>query len=112
MFQLKVLMLSSCNIDKPKRSVVPRFLLHQYKLQELDLSRNSLGEVSSGLFTNLSYIRVLKLSKNRLHGQLCQLSNVSLIDLSSNSLFGSIPRCLQNIRTLVYPAFKLSGQDI
>ncbi|KVG94557.1 Leucine-rich repeat-containing protein [Cynara cardunculus var. scolymus] len=186
-----ILNLSRNSLD----GIIPSSISDLSELGTLDLS-----EVSSGLFTNLSYIRVLKLSKNRLHGQvlsrnlslgnherlsldnnyftrkignwtiqnnytqiikylhlgsnkftgsipnafrnlagvltldisnnfslrkkkknnfigsipmqLCQLSNVSLIDLSSNSLFGSIPRCLQNIRTLVYPAFKLSGQDI
>ncbi|XP_024964570.1 uncharacterized protein LOC112504842, partial [Cynara cardunculus var. scolymus] len=55
-------------------------------LESLNLKNDSLshiilyvmiGEVSSGLFTNLSYIRVLKLSKNRLHGQVLS-RNLSL----------------------------------
>ncbi|CAH1420184.1 unnamed protein product [Lactuca virosa] len=50
--------------------VVPSSIGDLSELMMLDLSRNGLsGEVPKGLFTNVSRLRFLKLSNNKLHGQ-------------------------------------------
>lgn len=41
LFELKFLMLPNCNMNRNKGSVIPSFLVHQHKLQVLDMSHNS-----------------------------------------------------------------------
>ena len=42
MFQLKVLVLSNCNLNKLDKGI-PTFLFHQYNLSAVDLSQNNLA---------------------------------------------------------------------
>ena len=53
------------------------------------------------MIDKLSNLRVLSLEGNNFSNyipiQLCQLQNITLIDLSHNKLKGSIPSCFSNI---------------
>ncbi|KVH98057.1 Leucine-rich repeat, typical subtype [Cynara cardunculus var. scolymus] len=86
-------------------------------LKLLDISSNQFtGTLPPSLITNLTSLEYVdfsdnKFEENNFNGsipkQLCQLSNVSLIDLSgnSNSISGPIPGCLQNIISPINPVF-------
>ncbi|KAI3684322.1 hypothetical protein L6452_33544 [Arctium lappa] len=95
MFQLKVLLLSRCNINRHKGSVVPEFLLHQRMLQVIDLSDNSLvGPFPNWLIENNTMLRALILRKNSFSGTirmpLHMNANTTWLDVSDNHLNGSI----------------------
>ncbi|CAI9267555.1 unnamed protein product [Lactuca saligna] len=92
MFQLKVLVLSSCNINRHKGGVVPTFLLHQHKLQELHIPHNSLeGNFPNWLIENNTNLEVLNLRNNSFGGD---LSELQILDLSDNELSGEVPKAL------------------
>ncbi|KAJ9535773.1 hypothetical protein OSB04_un001073 [Centaurea solstitialis] len=96
MFQLKLLMLSGCNINRPKGSVVPKFLLHQRMLQVIDLSDNSLvGPFPNWLIENNTMLSVLILRKNSFSGSIRMSphmnSNMRWLDVSENHINGIIP---------------------
>ncbi|KAJ0935118.1 putative non-specific serine/threonine protein kinase [Helianthus annuus] len=96
MFQLKVLVLSNCNINKPKGNIVPSFLLHQHKLSKLDMSHNSLeGKFPNWLINNNSELEVLILRDNSFGGTFCMSfnrnPNVWWLDMSRNHMTGAIP---------------------
>ncbi|XP_035845623.1 receptor-like protein 14 isoform X6 [Helianthus annuus] len=97
MFQLKVLVLSNCNIKMPKRSSVPCFLLHQRKLKKLDLSHNSLeGMFPNWLIDNNRMLEVFNLRDNSFgnifYMPLYRNPNTMWVDMSGNRMVGSIPR--------------------
>ncbi|XP_024972098.1 receptor-like protein 15 [Cynara cardunculus var. scolymus] len=101
-FQLKVLVLSSCNINRPKGSVVPGFLLHQRKLQVIDLSHNSVvGQFPSWLIENNTKLEVLNLRNNSVSGKICMPwytnANTRWLDVSQNHMNGVIPSDLQKL---------------
>ncbi|KAI3773446.1 hypothetical protein L1987_47975 [Smallanthus sonchifolius] len=108
MFQFKVLVLSNCNINKPKGSIVPGFLLHQHKLKKLDMSCDSLeGEFPSWLINNNTMLEVLNLTDNSFGGMFCTLlyrnPNTRWLDLSGNHMIGPIPSDLQkSIPYIIY----------
>ncbi|XP_062081325.1 receptor-like protein Cf-9 [Humulus lupulus] len=89
--QFTVLHLSCCNLR-----TFPHFLMHQKNLQILSFVGNSLiGELSSAI-CNLSSLKVLLLSNNKLGGELPHCFGkfsklVSIVDLSNNSFSGNIP---------------------
>lgn len=65
------------------------------ELRVLDLSVNELsGEVPKGLFTDISSLEFLKLSKNRFHGELLSgnlsLGYIQVLYLDSNCFTGKI----------------------
>ncbi|KAJ9560151.1 hypothetical protein OSB04_005311 [Centaurea solstitialis] len=96
MFQLKVLVLSSCAINGPTRSVVPRFLLHQRELVVLDLSHNSLeGHFPNWLIENNTMLKALILRNNSFSGiilmPLRRNANTRWLDMSENHMNGTIP---------------------
>ncbi|KAK9069806.1 hypothetical protein SSX86_010202 [Deinandra increscens subsp. villosa] len=97
-FQLKHLMVPNCNI-KLKRSGVPGFLLHQYKLQRLDLSHNSLeGELPQWLLKNNTKLQVLVLRNNSFEGVIDMgYENLILkeLDISGNHMTGTISENIQ-----------------
>ncbi|KAL8252324.1 hypothetical protein R6Q59_036017 [Mikania micrantha] len=69
MFQLEVLILSSCNRNRHKASVSPSFLLHQHKLRKLDMSHNSLeGQFPDWLIKNNTMLECLILCDNSFGG--------------------------------------------
>ncbi|KAI3773420.1 hypothetical protein L1987_47947 [Smallanthus sonchifolius] len=96
LFQLKVLVLSSCNVNKHKRNVVPSFLLHQHKLCVLDLSHNSLkGNLPNWLVENNTMLEVLYLRNNSFDGsiRMPEFRNLHFteMDASGNHIIGTIP---------------------
>ncbi|KAL8232278.1 hypothetical protein R6Q57_002056 [Mikania cordata] len=96
MFQLEVLILSSCNINRDKGSVIPSFLLHQHELRELDISHNSFeGQFPLWLIKNNTMLQILILGDNSFGGTLSASSyrntNIKWLDVSRNHLIGPIP---------------------
>ncbi|CAL5440180.1 unnamed protein product [Camellia sinensis] len=94
MFQLKVLVLSNCNLNKLSGDV-PKFLLYENKLRVIDLSHNNLtGSFTNWLLVNNTGLEVLILRNNSFVGQFCLPSyryiNTYWMDISSNHLSGQI----------------------
>ncbi|KAI3773448.1 hypothetical protein L1987_47977 [Smallanthus sonchifolius] len=105
MFQLEVLVLPNCKINKPKGSVIPSFLLHQHKLKKLvmnlntrllDMSGNHIidGVIPSSV-GDLGKLGTLDLSHNELSGEVpsalfTNLPYLGIIKLSNNSLHGDV----------------------
>ncbi|KAI8024149.1 Receptor-like protein 13 [Camellia lanceoleosa] len=73
-------------------------------LEFLDLSENNLSSSIPSCFNQLK-VKHVHLNRNRLSGlitceilvQLCQLKQLSILDLSENNFFGSIPPCFREI---------------
>ncbi|KAJ9561328.1 hypothetical protein OSB04_006488 [Centaurea solstitialis] len=100
MFQLKVLLLPGCNINRHKESVVPGFLLHQRMLQVIDLSHNSLeGQFPKQLIENNTMLKALVLRNNSFGGTICmpmrRHANLTWLDMSENHMNGTIPVDIQ-----------------
>ncbi|XP_058071079.1 receptor-like protein 15 [Magnolia sinica] len=129
-FQLKVLQLSNCDINK-LTGTIPSFLSTQYNLIELDLSHNSMkGKFPSWLLENNKRLEMLDLgsnslagpfhlpphsnnltafsldvSNNHISGQLPEnigfsLSNLKYLNMSTNALRGTFPLSMGNMREL------------
>ncbi|KAD4585389.1 hypothetical protein E3N88_22990 [Mikania micrantha] len=118
LFQLKFLMLPNCNMNMVKGSVFPSFLVHQNKLQVLDLSHNSLkGQFPNWLIKNNTELQVLNLRNNSFDGNfslpLYENANAWWIDISSNQITGTIPtniqKCFPYIAHLNFSQNSLSG---
>ncbi|ESQ46467.1 hypothetical protein EUTSA_v10000563mg [Eutrema salsugineum] len=79
------------------KGTIPKTLLEN--VQVLDLWNKLTGSIPQ--FVNTSDIYILLLRGNNLIGsiprQLCDLKQISLLDLSDNKLNGSIPSCLYNL---------------
>ena len=102
MFQLKVLVLSNCNLNKLDKGI-PTFLFHQYNLLAVDLSQNNLaGRFPDWLLQNNTGLKFLKLQNNSFMGQfhLPPYPNMNLlcIDVSHNHFDGQLPK---NIGTIL-----------
>ncbi|KAJ9561326.1 hypothetical protein OSB04_006486 [Centaurea solstitialis] len=100
MFQLKVLVISGCNMNRLKGRNIPRFLLHQHELQEIDLSDNSLmGPFPNWLIESNTMLEYLILSKNSFSGTIRMPfyvnANIRWLDMSGNHLNGTIPDDIQ-----------------
>ncbi|KAJ9561048.1 hypothetical protein OSB04_006208 [Centaurea solstitialis] len=100
MFQLKVLVISGCNMNRLKGGIVPGFLLHQHELQEVDLSDNSLvGPFPNWLIESNTMLEYLDLSKNSFSGTIRMPfyvnANIRWLDMSGNHLNGTIPDDIQ-----------------
>ncbi|KAI3773443.1 hypothetical protein L1987_47972 [Smallanthus sonchifolius] len=127
-FQLSVLVLSKCNINKPKGTVLPGFLLMQHKLHILDMSHNSIqGQFPNWLIENNTMLEVLNLRNNLFSGTIMlshknqniripkflgELSNLRILLLGKNNFTGSIPKqlCrLTNVTLLDLSSNSLSG---
>ncbi|XP_058071070.1 receptor like protein 21-like [Magnolia sinica] len=95
-FQLKVLHLSNCNINK-LTGTIPSFLSTQYDLIALDLSHNNMkGNFPSWLLENNKRLEMLDLGSNNLAGpfHLPPHSNyltAFYLDVSSNHIYGQLP---------------------
>ena len=107
-FQLKSLILQSCNLNMDKGSTIPSFLLYQSDLQFIDLSHNKLpGAFPSWLIQNNSRLETLLLRNNSLGGNI-QLYSIKqdmyYMDVSNNNISGLLPKYfgafLPNIITL------------
>ncbi|XP_022031773.2 receptor-like protein 13 [Helianthus annuus] len=95
MFQLKVLVLSNCNL----KVIVPSFLLCQKKLEILDMSYNSLeGRFPKWLIENNTNLQVIHLGTNYFSGSLSMpyriVPYISYLNLSRNLFDGAIPPSL------------------
>ncbi|GMQ09022.1 hypothetical protein CsSME_00052525 [Camellia sinensis var. sinensis] len=94
MFQLKVLVLSNCNLNKLSGDV-PKFLLYQNKLMFVDLSHNNLtSSFPNWLLVNNTRLEHLILRNNYFVNlfflpQYCYTS-ISRIDISDNHFSGKI----------------------
>ncbi|XP_028071234.1 receptor-like protein 14 isoform X1 [Camellia sinensis] len=94
MFQLKVLVLSNCNLNKLSGDV-PKFLLYQNKLMAVDLSHNNLtSSFPNWLLVNNTRLAYLALQNNSFVNlfflpQYCYISTYD-IDVSDNHLSGQI----------------------
>ncbi|XP_057969372.1 receptor-like protein 56 [Malania oleifera] len=91
-FQLKVLMLSNCNLNRLSGGHIPKFVLFQYKLISIDLSHNNLtGHFPKFLLENNPGLDYLFLRNNSLVGQFrLPLTACFHIDVSDNKLVGEI----------------------
>lgn len=94
-FQLKSLILRSCNLNLDKGSTIPSFLQHQKELQFIDLSHNKLvGAFPSWLIQNNSRLEYFLVMNNLFVGNL-QLSSIRQdivrLDISNNNVSGSLP---------------------
>ncbi|KAL8252282.1 hypothetical protein R6Q59_035975, partial [Mikania micrantha] len=96
MFQLKVLILSRCNINLYKGSVIPSFLLHQHKLRELLMSHNYLeGHFPNWLIKNNTMLQILNLRDNSFGGIISTSFHwnphkLRWLDISGNRMIGHI----------------------
>ncbi|KAL8252234.1 hypothetical protein R6Q59_035927 [Mikania micrantha] len=106
MFQLKVLILQSCNLNRHKGSVIPSFLLHQHKLIQLDMSCNSLeGQFPDWLIKNNTMLQFLNLHDNLFGGTLSTSfyrTNTWWLDVSGNQMIGTIPNDIQKSFPFIY----------
>ncbi|KAJ9560568.1 hypothetical protein OSB04_005728 [Centaurea solstitialis] len=116
MFQLKILVLSNCNVNKAKGSVIPGFLVHQHKLRVVDLSHNSLvGDFPNWLIKNNTMLEGLSLRNNSFGGDISMLpyknANTQRLDMSGNHVNGTIPSDIQKfLPNLGY--FNLSSNSL
>ncbi|XP_022147587.1 LRR receptor-like serine/threonine-protein kinase GSO1 isoform X1 [Momordica charantia] len=131
MFQLEILILKNCELNKKTTSKIPSFLLSQSSLNFIDLSHNQLvGTFPLWLLLNNSGLLVLDLSSNLLTGTLqfptwkqnlkyLQISDnnfngelpsnvglflpgVSYFNISSNSFEGNLPSSVEQMKDLFY----------
>ncbi|KAE8706145.1 Detected protein of unknown function [Hibiscus syriacus] len=92
LFQLKVLLLSNCNMKN-----APRFLLSQHRLIWVDISHNDLsGALPFWLLENNTDLQFLNLRNNSFIGNLNPLrknpmSGVVHVDVSNNHVEGHLP---------------------
>ncbi|XP_065865827.1 receptor-like protein 15 isoform X2 [Euphorbia lathyris] len=106
-FQLKVLVLSNCNLNNLSNSIIPKFLFQQHQLRILDISHNNLQGSLDSLIRNNEKLEFLSLRNNSLAGQLhlpsFRHAQTWWIDLSDNHLCGKIQRNIgQNFPAAIY----------
>ncbi|XVF18361.1 hypothetical protein REPUB_Repub11eG0014800 [Reevesia pubescens] len=92
LFQLKVLLLSNCNMKN-----APNFLLNQHRLREVDLSHNKLnGTFPSWLLGNNIDLKFLNLPNNSFTGRFDlpkhPMNSMVYADVSDNHIGGNLPR--------------------
>ncbi|KAL8252280.1 hypothetical protein R6Q59_035973 [Mikania micrantha] len=94
--QLRVVILSRCNLNRRKGSVIPSFLHHQHKLRELDMSHNFLeGNFPDWLIKNNTMLQCLILGDNSFGGIISTSfhwnpHNLWWLDVSRNHMIGYI----------------------
>ncbi|KAJ0579497.1 putative non-specific serine/threonine protein kinase [Helianthus annuus] len=99
MSQLKILVLSKCNIRRPIESVVPGFLLHQHKLRMVGYVWKSHVRYYPGDIQKfIPRVEYLNFSSNAFNGVIpsviCDLSELQVLDLSNNKFSGEVPKGL------------------
>ncbi|XP_027151236.1 receptor-like protein EIX2 [Coffea eugenioides] len=85
---------------------LPTSMQHLRNLQTLDLGDNGLKDIiPAWIGERLSNLWFLRFQSNNFHGPisdtLCQLSRLRVLNLAHNNLSGFIPRCFNNITTMV-----------
>ncbi|KAL7586743.1 hypothetical protein Lser_V15G40633 [Lactuca serriola] len=81
---LSELHLSSCGLDKTFLSSPHLNISKLSNIRHLDLSSNSIEGIIPSFFTNLSSLKVLYLSENKLSSSVPTMSNLLELDLSNN----------------------------
>ncbi|KAL6335697.1 hypothetical protein AAG906_032890 [Vitis piasezkii] len=97
-FQLKVLVLSRCNLNKLTGDV-PKFLSHQAYLLKVDLSHNNLkGDLPNWMLENNRRLEYLDLRNNSFNGQKFweMLPCLERLNLAENAFEGQIPPSIYN----------------
>ncbi|KAL6312442.1 hypothetical protein AAG906_004810 [Vitis piasezkii] len=94
MFQLKVLIISNCNLNKLTGGI-PKFLQYQYSLTVVDLSLNNLsGSFPNWLLENNRDLKFLNLRHNSFMGQIhltcCPNIYLDWMDISDNLFNGQL----------------------
>ncbi|KAL6312416.1 hypothetical protein AAG906_025897 [Vitis piasezkii] len=94
MFQLKVLIISNCNLNKLTGGI-PKFLQYQYSLTVVDLSLNNLsGSFPNWLLENNRDLKFLSLRHNSFMGQIhltcCPNIYLDWMDISDNLFNGQL----------------------
>ncbi|KAJ8634931.1 hypothetical protein MRB53_009198 [Persea americana] len=96
-FQLTVLGLSNCKLNKDTGSSIPNFLYNQRELMVVDLSHNHLlGNFPNWLFEKNQKLEVLNLMNNSLWGTIllplhCNHTSLLFLEVSNNHISGQIP---------------------
>ena len=95
LFQLKVLVLSNCNLNKPTGNI-PKFLFDQHELEVVVISHSELnGSFPNWLLENNTRLKLLNLRNNSFVGQFHLPSNhykdLRWLDVSDNKIDGQLP---------------------
>ena len=103
MFQLQVLVLSNCNLNKPT-STIPKFLFYQHELEVVALSHSKLkGNFPIWLLKNNTRLKLLNLRNNYLDGQFHlppdNCNNLTWLDVSGNHLDGQLQENMGKVIT-------------
>ncbi|RDY02659.1 LRR receptor-like serine/threonine-protein kinase GSO1, partial [Mucuna pruriens] len=100
-FQLTILNLRCCNINKDKGSIIPSFLLYQYDLRVVDLSNNKLvGEFSNWFIKDNTRLNAIYLRNNSFAGNFHLFSTsheLQYIDMSNNNISGVLQKDIGNL---------------
>ncbi len=94
LFQLKVLVLSNCNLNKPTGNI-PKFLFDQHELEVVSISHSKFnGSFPIWLLENKTRLQVLNLRNNSFAGQFHLPSNhykdLRWLDVSDNNFDGQL----------------------
>ena len=116
LFQLKVLVLSNCNLNKLTRNI-PKFLFDQHELEAVDIPHNMLkGSFPTWLLENNTGLQLLNLRDNSFTGQLHlpPYHNYLLwLDVSENYLDGKLPenigKMIPNLECLKLSQNRIEG---
>ncbi|KAL3511920.1 hypothetical protein ACH5RR_024637 [Cinchona calisaya] len=95
-FQLRILHLSRCNLNKRTGRRIPSFLFNQKELEVVDLSSNKLaGEIPTWLTENNTQLKHLDLKNNSFTGSFLLNGSPNLnllwLDISNNMVSGKVP---------------------
>uniref|UniRef100_A0A7N2LN42 Leucine-rich repeat-containing N-terminal plant-type domain-containing protein n=2 Tax=Quercus lobata TaxID=97700 RepID=A0A7N2LN42_QUELO len=107
LFQLKVLVLSNCNLNNPTGNF-PKFLLDQHELEVVDISHNNLnGSFPIWLLENNTGLQRLNLRSNSFTGEFHlpsdHYTNLRWLDLSDNHFDGKLQKNIgKRIPKLLY----------
>ncbi|XVF29520.1 hypothetical protein REPUB_Repub15cG0128300 [Reevesia pubescens] len=108
-FQLEFLRLESWNLGPQ----FPTWLRSQNKLGRLDISYTGISDIIPSWFWNMSsQIYDLSIAHNQIHGKLPYIPSVfpdTVFDFSSNSFSGSLPQISSNVEFLNLSNNSLSG---
>nr|POF04999.1 lrr receptor-like serine/threonine-protein kinase gso1 [Quercus suber] len=102
LFQLKVLVLSNCNLNKHTGSI-PKFLYDQHELEVVDISQSQFYLPPNGDYKDLRWLDV---SDNHIDGQLQEnigkmIPKLEHLNLSKNHFDGNFPSSIGEMSNLV-----------
>jgi len=111
--QLQALLLGNNSLTEE----IPSSLKNCTELVMLDLRENRLeGLVPYWIGSELKELKVLSLQRNHFFGsipvELCYLQSIQLFDISLNSLYGRIPKCIKNFTSMTQKASSSQSQGL